>query len=296
MMVDQAESLRNIVKQRQEVIQPPKVQVTSRVITVTSGKGGVGKSNFTANLGISLSKTGKRVVIIDADFGLANIEVLFGIIPQYSLANVLSGQKELKDIISEGPHGVKFLSGGSGLRDLANINERQMTYIIEKLSYLDSVSDIILIDTGAGISDSVLNFVKASKEAVIITTPEPTSVTDGYAIIKAVRESNGDMPEIKVIINRVDDSKEGFEIFDKISKVAKRFLEVDLTNLGYIPYDNNVIRAVKSQQPLIMTYPNSEASKAIEAIAGRLLDSSLPLVEQKAGIKGFMRRLSGIFK
>lgn len=295
-MVDQAEGLRNIVRQKQLAEAPPKLDVSSRVITVTSGKGGVGKTNFTVNLAISLAKCNKRVFIIDADFGLANIEVLFGVIPKYNLAHVFSGQKDIRDIVSDGPMGVKFLSGGSGLRELANITDKQMSFIIEKFTYLDSVSDIILIDTGAGISDAVINFIKASKETVIITTPEPTSITDAYAIIKATRETSGDSPEIKVVVNRVDDYKEGSEVFDKISKVAKRFLNLDIVNLGYIPYDNNMIKSVKNQKPVMIGYPNSDASRAIDAIAKRLLDSSIPLSNQSSGIKGFMRKLSGIFK
>lgn len=295
-MIDQAENLRNIVRQKHITEEIPKVEVSSRVITVTSGKGGVGKTNFTVNLAVALAKSNKRVVIIDADFGLANIEVLFGVIPKYNLAHVFSGQKDIRDIISEGPYGVKFLSGGSGLRELANITDKQMSYIIEKFTYLDSVSDVILIDTGAGISDSVINFIKASKETVIITTPEPTSITDAYAIIKTAKEASGFFPEIKVIINRVDDFKEGSEVFDKISKVAKRFLDLDLVNLGYIPFDASMIKAVKNQQPMIIGYPNCEASRAIDSIAKRLLDSSIPVSDQSYGIKGFMRKLSGIFK
>lgn len=295
-MIDQAESLRNIVRQKQMTERTPRIEVSSRVITVTSGKGGVGKTNFTVNLAVALARSDKKVVIIDADFGLANIEVLFGVIPKYNLAHVFSGQKDIRDIISEGPNGVKFLSGGSGLRELANITDKQMSYIIEKFTYLDSVSDVILIDTGAGISDSVINFIKASKETVIITTPEPTSITDAYAIIKAAKESSGFFPEIKIIINRVDDFKEGSEVFDKINRVAKRFLDLDLVNLGYIPFDANMIKAVKSQQPMLISYPNCDASRAINSIAQRLLDSSIPISDQSYGIKGFMRKLSSIFK
>jgi len=336
-MVDQAEALRNMARQRQLetagsaaavieapaseiVIAPapnviaipslsniavvpdiidappaPAVNIQARVITVTSGKGGVGKTNFTVNLAMAMAKRGKRVFIIDADFGLANIEVLFGVIPRYNLSHVFNGTMELKDIVTEGPSGIKFLSGGSGLRELAKITDMQMAYIIDKFTYIDSVSDIILIDTGAGISDSIISFIKASSETVIITTPEPTSVTDAYAIVKAARETGGGGPIIKLVINRVDDFKEGSDIYNKISKVAKRFLDLDLINLGYIPYDNSMVKAVKNQKPMISVYPNCEASRAIEAIARKLLET--PETSQGGnGIKGFMKKLTGIFK
>jgi len=294
-MVDQAEVLRNIAKEKGLAAPPPKIQVNARVITVTSGKGGVGKTNFTVNLAVAMAKRGKRVVIIDADFGLANIEVLFGVIPRYNLGHVFNGQMDIRDVMSDGPEGIKFLSGGSGLRELANITDKQMSYIIDRFTYLDSVSDIILIDTGAGISDSIIGFIRASTETIIITTPEPTSITDAYAIIKAAKES-GDFPAIKVVINRAENSKEGLDIFDKISSVAKRFLGIELINLGCIPYDNAMVKAVKSQKPMMLSYPACDASKAVDIIAKKLLESSAPAALHGFGIKGFMKKLSGIFK
>ncbi|MDR3091339.1 MAG: MinD/ParA family protein [Clostridiales bacterium] len=313
-MIDQAENLRSIMRAKQGSGEPPvtpeplisvyepaaesepapKPALTSRLITVTSGKGGVGKTNFTINLALSLAKTGKRVIVMDADFGLANIEVLLGIIPKYSLADVLSGRREVAEAITEGPLGVKFLSGGSGLREMANITGGQIAGVIDRFAYLDSISDVILIDTGAGITDSVINFIKASGESIIITTPEPTSITDAYAVIKASREESDTLPSMKLVVNRVDDPSEGEEVFAKLSKVSKRFLNIDLISLGSIPYDSNLVRAVKRQQPVIISYPDTAASKAITHITNRLFDVSLS--GEPRGIMGFMTRFVRVFK
>ena len=245
--MDQANNLRNLINQVEKG--ESVIDLSSRVITVTSGKGGVGKTNFSLNLAIQFSKLNKKVIIIDADFGLANIEVLFGIIPRYSLADVLKGKRDIEEVLTDGPMGIRFISGGSGLRELSNITERQMNYFINNFSYLDAISDIIIIDTGAGISKSVINFIKASGETIIVTTPEPTSVTDAYALIKTIKEESVKMPDFKIVVNRVDDDEEGLEIFNKINRAATRFLGVSLENLGYIPYDKYLVKVVKNQQP-----------------------------------------------
>ena len=209
-MIDQAEKLRDMVKQKNLSEIPPVPEMTSRIITVASGKGGVGKSNVTLNLAIAFAKQDKRVVIIDADFGLANIEVLFGIVPKYNLGHVFIGDKTIDEIITEGPLGIKLVSGGSGIRELANFDERRMAMVIEKLAYLDTISDIILIDTGAGISDTVISFIRASMETIIITTPEPTSLTDAYAVVKTVYGDCGFgvTPKFKVLVNRAESAAE----------------------------------------------------------------------------------------
>lgn len=293
--MDQAEKLRDMFQSRSgNVIKQQ--SLSSRVITVTSGKGGVGKTNFTVSLAVYFRRRGKRVVIMDADFGLANIELLFGIVPRYSLADVLLGDKTMEDVISDGPLDIKFISGGSGLKELANITEKQMGYLINNFEYLDSISDIILIDTGAGISKSVINFVKASNETIIVTTPEPTSITDAYALIKTINEEKAGIPSFKIVVNRVDNSQEGNEIFEKLSGVSKRFLGVGLEYLGSIPYDNNLVKAVKQQRPVAMSFPNTPFSKSLESFSAKLLDTNSPLnrVEQ-AGIMSFMRRLVNVF-
>lgn len=292
--MDQANNLRNLISKSSANNKQYK-ELSARVITVTSGKGGVGKTNFSVNLAIELSKMGKRVVIIDADFGLANIEVLFGVMPRYNLADVLKGFKEIREVLTDGPMGIKFISGGSGLKDLNNISERQMFYVIDNFTYLDSIFDVIIIDTGAGISKSVVNFVKASDETVIITTPEPTSITDAYALIKTIRDEKGNMPVFKIVVNRVDDNEEGFEIFSKINKASSKFLNIPLENLGYIPYDKFLVKAVKNQEPATICFPNCEFTKAIEAISYRLMKNEFEYKRKSGGIKGFVKRLANIF-
>jgi len=293
-MMDQADNLRNLINKNSA--EHKRIELSSRVITVTSGKGGVGKTNFSLNLAIQFSKFNKRVVIIDADFGLANIEVLFGILPKYNLADVLRGEKDVEDVLTDGPMGIKFISGGSGLRELSNITEKQLNYFINNFSYLDAISDIIIIDTGAGISKSVVNFIKASDETIIVTTPEPTSVTDAYALIKTIKEESYEhIPDFKVVVNRVDDDQEGIEIYNKISRASSKFLGIPLKNLGYIPYDRFLVKAVKNQQPATICFPDCEFTKAVRNIGNRLMDIPVEKTSNKSGIRGFMKRLANIF-
>jgi len=297
-MIDQANNLRNLMQNKPPTTVP--INLTSRVITVTSGKGGVGKTNFSVNLAINLAKLEKKVVIIDADFGLANIEVLFGIMPKYSLADILKGTKSIQDVLTDGPMGIKFISGGSGLKELSNITERQMAYFINNFSYLDSISDIIIIDTGAGISKSVVNFIKASDETIIITTPEPTSITDAYALIKTIKEesthiSDKTIPDFKMVVNRVDDEEEGIEIYNKINRASSQFLKVSIENLGCIPYDRYLVKAVKHQKPATILYPECEFSKAIQRISYNIMNIKIETEKSQTGIKGFMKKLINIF-
>ena len=293
-MIDQADNLRNLLNNTNRKDRES-LDLSARVITVTSGKGGVGKTNFSVNLAIQFSKMNKKVVIIDADFGLANIEVIFGIMPRYSLANVLKGEKDIEDVLTDGPFGIKFISGGSGLKELTNITEKQMSYFINNFSYLDAIFDIIIIDTGAGISKSVVNFIKASDETIIVTTPEPTSITDAYALIKTIKEERGHMPKFKMVVNRVDDEEEGVEIYEKINRASGKFLNVQIEDLGCIPYDRYLVKAVKKQEPASMLYPNCSFTKALEKIGSKMMDMDYVETSQSVGIKGFMKRLVNIF-
>ena len=195
------------------------------------------KTNFTANLAIQLQRANKKVVIIDADLGLANIEVVFGIVPQFNLSDVIYGRKTITEVMTPGPLGINFISGGSGIQDIINLNNNQFSNFINNLNQLDQFADIILIDTGAGLTDSVLNFSKAADEIILVTTPEPTSVTDAYSLIKVLCK-NGLTQNIKVLVNRVDDEDEGIEIFNKLYRVSKKFLNIEINELGCIPYDS----------------------------------------------------------
>ena len=204
--MDQAEQLRNIIKQQN--MKPH----SARVITVTSGKGGVGKSNVSVNLAIQMSRMGKKTVILDADFGLANIEIMLGIRPRYNLADMMFRGREVKDIICTGPEGIGFISGGSGLREMTNLNRDQILSLVRMMYELDHYADVVIIDTGAGISDAVIELVASSSEVLLVATPEPTSITDAYALLKTLHRHNGFDPtatSIKMIGNRIQSYEEG---------------------------------------------------------------------------------------
>jgi len=269
--MDQATQLRNIIKQNN--IAPAKP--VARVITVTSGKGGVGKSNTAINLAIQLKNMGQRVIILDADFGLANIEIMFGTVPKHNLADLIYQGKNIKDIITWGPGGVGFISGGSGIANLSNLNKDHLNYIINNLSELDTIADVVIIDTGAGISDAVLEFLVASGEVILVTTPEPTSITDSYSLLKALARHprfSSEMSHVKMLANKVATEEDGQNLFDKLNAVVVRYLKLPVTYLGCIPYDSALAEAVMQQKPISLQAPNSKSSLAYEKIASTLMN------------------------
>lgn len=270
--MDQAANLRNIVKKTEAHYQPRR----ARVITVTSGKGGVGKSNVSVNLAIHFKRLGKRVIIFDADFGLANVEVIFGIVPKYNMFDMIYNNKSITDILTTGPLGIEFISGGSGVQELLKLDKHQLAYMIEKLYELDRLADIIIIDTGAGISDSVLDFVAASNEVLLVTTPEPTAITDAYAVLKAISKRYNNIMDkrINLLVNRTESDFEGQEIFEKLNKVTNKYLGLQLTNIGYLPNDKQLVKAVIEQKPVSILFPRAAISKSIEALAVRMLNGT----------------------
>lgn len=265
--MDQAEQLRKMVQQSE-------TRPTARVLTVTSGKGGVGKSSISINLAIWLARAGKRVVIFDADFGLANIEVMLGIRPQYNLADLMFRGKELKDIITPGPENVNFISGGSGIQELARMNRDQVLYLTRKLVELDGLADYIIIDTGAGIADNVLEFVAASEEVLLVATPEPTSITDAYALLKALNRK-ADFSQrntaIRMIANRVKNSEDGKNLYENMNAVVGKFLHLSLQYMGAVPQDDQISKAVMKQKPISLINPSAPSAQAIQQLADQLL-------------------------
>lgn len=279
--MDQADELRKKVELLKE--QTP----SSRVIAVTSGKGGVGKTSVSVNLALQLQMQGKRVVILDADFGLANVEVMLGIRPKYNLADLIFHNKTIEEIITQGPLGIGFISGGSGVQDLVNLDKDRLKGLIAKLVKLDNMYDVVIIDTGAGISDSVVEFVLSSPEILLVITPEPTSITDAYSLLKAVnrkREFDRSGKSIKVITNRVESVREGKEIFEKIRIVASKFLNIQLEYLGYVPMDKKIISAVIEQNPISLGDPGSEPAVQFKNIANRLLNRPEKEAKLQSGI------------
>lgn len=279
--MDQAEQLRNIIKTKQL-----RRKSSARVLTVTSGKGGVGKSNVSINLGIQLQKMGKKVLILDADFGLANIEVLFGAIPKYTLRDVIEGKKSLQDAVTKGPMDIQFISGGTGVEGMANLDKVQLTNLLRSVPKLDEMADVIIIDTGAGISDSVLEFVAAGSEVLLVSTPEPTSLTDAYSLLKSLYHYQGFSSKdtkIRLIANRVSSVIEGKNLHTKLNIVSEKFLGLSLDYLGYVPMDDQLVKAVMSQTPVTICYPKARSSKAFEKLAMDLLQENMEeTVKQKS--------------
>jgi flagellar biosynthesis protein FlhG len=302
-MMDQAEKLRQAIdnlKLKQAMnhtpIVIPQIKRKARVITVTSGKGGVGKTNVTINLAIALSEQGYRVVILDADFGLANVDVLFGIVPKYTLLNVIRNEKNILEIISEGPMNTRFISGGSGVVELIELDRQQVLRFVESIALLDKLADIIIIDTGAGLSENIMSFIMAADEVLLITTPEPTSITDAYSLIKTVsnREKS---KKIRLIVNRADSVNEANDVLNKLELVAEKFLGIKVEPLGYIMHDEAVEKAVRRQKPFFLTYPKSIATRNIRDISARLTDKNIiGNAQMGSGMRGFMNRLIGLMK
>lgn len=286
--MDQAEQLRKMVKQQN------KPKNIARVITITSGKGGVGKTSTAVNLAIQLNRLGKRVVIFDADFGLANIEVMLGIRPTYNLADLMFRGKELNDIIADGIENVKFISGGSGISELTKLTKDQIIYLTQKLKELDNIVDIIIIDTSAGIADTVIDFLTASSEVILVATPEPTSITDAYALLKTLNRNPGfsaDNTAIKLLASRVLSESGGIEIKDKLCVVSSKFLNINLEYIGAVPYDPNVSKSIIYQKPISISYPNSIAARAFEELAGKLCYNASFETKEKKGLASLFTNL-----
>lgn len=287
--MDQATQLRNIVKAGNQSTRP-----LARVLTVTSGKGGVGKSNTAINLAIQFRKMGQRVIILDADFGLANIEIMFGAVPKHNLCDLIYQGKNIKDIITWGPMEVGFISGGSGIAGMSNLSKDYLTYIIQNLAQLDAITDVIIVDTGAGISDAVLEFLVASGEILLVTTPEPTSITDSYSLLKALNRHprfNPQMSIIKVIANKVSSKEEGQTLFNKLNAVVSRYLKLPISYLGAVSQDTQLVKAVMQQSPVSIQNPHAKSAMDYEEIAARLMNKELNQNVVKRGMAAFFSHI-----
>lgn len=261
----------------------------SRVIAVASGKGGVGKTNLTINLGLALARRKLRVAILDADLGTANVDVVLGLRPRYHLQHVITGQKSLSEIIVEGPFGLQIIPGASGLPDLADLAEAQREVLLRALLVLDGQVDVLLIDTSAGVGANVIQFILAAGELLLVTTPEPTAITDAYALVKILASYQAPV-SIKLVVNSVQQRGEGEATSYKLVTVAEQFLGRRIEVAGMLPYDRSVTAAVSSQSPLLQSHPRSPAALAINKLAERLW-SSPELPEATTSLGKFFRTL-----
>ena len=240
-----------------------------RVIAITSGKGGVGKTNIATNLAWHLSQMNKKTLILDADMGLANIDVILGLAPKYNLSHVLSGEKALADVILEGPGGMQILPASSGIQEMAELSKGEKLALIDELGGLGGEFDFLLIDTAAGIAGNVIYFNVAAREIIVVVSPEPTSITDAYALIKILYSNYGEK-RFMLLANRVKNSGEAREVFLKVSNATSHFLNLSIEYLGYVLDDTRVSDAVRQQKALAEIYPDSRASKCLQSIARKL--------------------------
>ncbi len=287
--MDQAEQLRKIIKGSA----PPK-RPLARVITVTSGKGGVGKSNTAINLAIQFRKMEQKVIILDADFGLANIEIMFGAVPKHNLCDFIYKGKSIKDIITWGPMEVGFISGGSGITGMSNLDKDNLNAIIGNLAQLDEMADTIIVDTGAGIADAVLEFLVASGEILLVTTPEPTSITDSYSLLKTLSRHPRYSPEttqIRVLANKVTGENEAQALYTKLQTVVERYLKVPISYLGMIPQDPLLAKAVMQQMPVSLENPKARSAMAYEAVAAKLMNREMDQNVKRRGMAAFFSHI-----
>ncbi len=270
-----------------------KITQAVRVIAVTSGKGGVGKTNFSTNLALTLAYRKRRVTVVDADLGLANLHVILGITPHFTLEHVLRGERTLEEALYTGPLGIRILGGASGIADMANLDSSRRDILISALQNLDRSTDILLLDTGAGVSDSVLSFLSAAQEVLVVTTPEPTALTDAYATIKTVVRQNPDAI-FRLVVNMSRSQSEGDAVANRLKNIADRFLQKKIEYLGQIPYDVAVPKAVRAQQPFVLSDPRCLAAQAIRSIADTLIAPE-ELPAQGAGLSDLLSRMHGFF-
>lgn len=283
-MLDQAYNLRKLAEKHNNDNKP-------RIITVTSGKGGVGKSNFVVNLSIALQKLGKKVLIFDADIGMANDDVLMGHVPKFNIYDIIVNQKEIEDVLIEGPHGVKLLSGGTGINKIKELTTSQRKLFLEKLENLTGY-DFIIMDTGAGINRTVLGFISCCDQLIVITTPEPTSMMDAYSLLKAVSHFKI-KDSVEIIVNRVIEKSEADNTYNKFYNVVTKFLGLKISFLGSIVEDRRLVQAVRNQNPVIIGYPNSDVSKDINNIAKKMLGDNN--IDNGIGVQGLFKKIFSIF-
>ncbi len=285
-MEDQAYQLRNM-------IQKTGSQKSVRTVAVSSGKGGVGKTSITTNLGITLASMRKKVLVVDADMGLANIDIMLGIKPKYNLRHVINGEKPIDEVIVDGPCGIKILPSASGVQSLAQLNKYQRNLLVSEFNKIQNSVDFLLIDTAAGISDNVTEFIMAAGEVIVVTTPEPTAITDAYALIKVLNRYSSSI-KMNLFINMVKDANEAKEIEDNLRIITDRFLGIKVEGAGYMIKDPNVSAAIKNQVPFVLYNQKCQASMCIKGLATKLCNYNVR--ETNRTLTGFLEKVTGLNK
>ena len=283
-MSDQASRLRSMAQGQR----PEAPLFAARVLAITSGKGGVGKTNVVAGLAQSLAQRGQRVVVMDADFGLANLDILLGLTPKYTLEHVLRGEKVLEEILVESEFGVRIIPASSGIQELTRLDTASELRLVQGLQRVAETADWLLIDTAAGIHDSVLKLLMAAQEVVLVTTPEPTSLVDAYAMVKVLHLREASKP-VWLLVNNGQSSEEAQETVDQLQAATERFLGKQLKVLGMIPSDPFILQAVRQQKGVVDLFPRSPAAQAFRALAGQLLGQ---VSLQPGGFAAFWRQLA----
>ena len=278
--MDQAVTLRNIVGSEKEYMA---TAIETRVIAVSSGKGGVGKTNSVVNIAMAFAEMGKKVLLLDADLGLGNLDVLLGLAPRYNLGHLLRGEKTIEEVMVKGPSGIMILPASSGVAELTSLTVEERLSLASHLENMSSEFDLMIIDTGAGISSNVLFFNIAAQEILVVVTPEPTSITDAYALMKVLLRKHGER-SFRLLVNQVKSKKEGIEVYRKISLAAERFLNVSVDYTGCVLHDENVAKSVIRQRPVLEVYPGTRASVCFREIAKEINDQP-----SRAGLKGGMQ-------
>lgn len=284
--MDQAATLRTTAENGGPALDPAR---PTRVIAVSSGKGGVGKTNSVVNLAVAFSKMGKKVLLLDADLGLGNLDVLLGLAPKYNIGHLLRGEKTMDEVLVKGPAGIMILPASSGVQELTQLGPEERLALSSHLDGMQHSFDIMIIDTGAGISSNVLFFNVAAEEIIVIVTPEPTSITDAYALMKVLLQKHGERA-FKLIVNTVKSRKEAIDVYRKISLAAERFLNISIDYLGCVLHDENVPKSVIQQKAVIELYPNSRASECYKEIAGAISELPAPST-LKGGLQFFWRQI-----
>ncbi|MEM6484872.1 MAG: MinD/ParA family protein [Pseudomonadota bacterium] len=260
----------------------------TQVLAITSGKGGVGKTNVAVNLAVEFSRAGKQVMLFDADLGLANVDVALGLKPKFDIQHVLSGERSLDEVILEGPAGIRVVPASSGVAGMASLSQTEQAGLVRAFGDLETPVDILLVDTGAGIDSAVLTFAAACQEVIVVVCDEPTSLTDGYALIKVLNQQCG-VQRFQVLANMVENELEGRRLFEKLDKVVERFLDARLGFLGAVPRDDYLRKAVRKQTPVALAFPSAPSSEALAGIAKRV--DKLPRAAEAGGLSFFVERM-----